>query len=449
VWQLGEGLRIISIQTEEISGETARLLAAVEEPSVELRVINGGAFVASPHNPLRAGLPAEMVKVKANRLGLFRQRIEWTIEKLSVDEVAKITLIDKSERVPGTGVALDATVVNPAPEDEVHFIANSENSVAGHKPFPNMPLGYRVIARAVEADGTPYLRKDGVPFKKTVTVIQNERDTLRQEYRDFGAKWQPTIAQVAEPALARFNTGNYQLIASEDASILTEMLAFVEQRTNFLLQANDSFSQAALDSLENGTKLARDTVIIKPDESLGAAGFSGNTDPEGDDECSLGQTLLEFDSDGRPKNVCVGAILAGEDGLVQTFPNNRGVRQRIYLSKAVSSTYRNPQRNKQAQSPGVNSLHTSGLAIDIDPFAIRPLPSGKTYLDLMCAIEKAAQEFVGAYSRGNAEAFAEHGPLRVSCTAQGVPNSNPQTKKKIPFFFADHVHMGKRRTGAQ
>ena len=136
-------------------------------------------------------------------------------------------------------------------------------------------------------------------------------------------------------------------------------------------------------------------------------GALGDTDPQGDDVCAGPKV------GGR----CNGPIHAGPNGLAETRANNR--QTRVKLEEFVSSAFRNPQRNRAAGSATINSRHTSGSALDIDPRSM-PVP-GKTPQQLMCIVEAAGDSIVGERA-----SFTERGAtLFLACDSPA----------------ADHVHL--------
>ena len=92
---------------------------------------------------------------------------------------------------------------------------------------------------------------------------------------------------------------------------------------------------------------------------------------------------------------------------------------RVDVSKLVTSAFRNPQRNRAIGSQSLNSRHTRGRALDLDPRALS-VP-GKDARQLMCVIEAAGDRVVGEGS-----SFTERG-------AATFLDCNDIT--------ADHVHL--------
>ena len=89
------------------------------------------------------------------------------------------------------------------------------------------------------------------------------------------------------------------------------------------------------------------------------------------------------------------------------------------LEDFVSSAFRNPQRNRAAGSVVLDSRHTRGRALDLDP-RLMPVP-GKTPQQLMCIVEAAGDAVVG-----ERDSFTERGATRfLEC-------NDP---------MADHVHL--------
>jgi hypothetical protein len=114
---------------------------------------------------------------------------------------------------------------------------------------------------------------------------------------------------------------------------------------------------------------------------------------------------------------CTGPIHAGRNGIAETRANNRRVR--VALEPFVTSAFRNPQRNRAIGSLALNSRHTRGRALDIDPRSMRVV--GKDARQLMCVIEAA-----GARVVNEANSFTERG------AATFLDCDDP---------VADHVHI--------
>ncbi|WP_047860753.1 D-Ala-D-Ala carboxypeptidase family metallohydrolase [Archangium gephyra] len=149
------------------------------------------------------------------------------------------------------------------------------------------------------------------------------------------------------------------------------------------------------------------TVVVSPGAPILTVGALGDTDPQGDDVCS----------GPRVGGRCAGSILAGPNGIADTRANNRETQ--VKLEDFVSSAFRNPQRNRAAGSATINSRHTRGSALDIDPRRM-PIP-GKTPQQLMCIVEAAGDTVVG-----ERDSFTERGAtLFLACDSPS----------------ADHVHV--------
>jgi hypothetical protein len=291
-----------------------------------------------------------------------------------------------------TGGSNPSTVEGP----EAVFRASSRVGTGGRRE-PNPPLEYELVATLPMEDGE-VLR---VVLPPTTFLHQEETDVLRQEYRDFGTRFQPSRAQVTVPSRLVLNTGNYSLIAEEDAGELSRLVDRMDERVNALL--NDDVQEKPV-----GTRgLSPKTVVVSPGPPLLTVGALGDTDPQGDDVCS----------GPRVGGRCSGSILAGPNGVAETRANNRD--SRVALEDFVSSAFRNPQRNRAAGSAALNSRHTRGRALDIDPRPMR-VP-GKTPQQLMCVVEAAGDTVVG---EGNS--FTERGAtLFLACDSPA----------------ADHVHV--------
>ncbi len=262
---------------------------------------------------------------------------------------------------------------------------------------PNPPLEYELVATLPIEGGEP-LR---VRLPPTTLLRQDEADVLRQEYVDYGTRFQPTRAQVSLPSRRALNTGNYSVIAESEAGGLARLLEQMEKRANALLN-NDVQEKAP------GTRgLTPTTVVVSPGEAILTVGALGDTDPQGDDVCAGPQVA------GR----CAGPILAGPNGRAETRANNRATR--LALAGIVSSAFRNPQRNRAAGSASINSRHTLGSALDLDP-RLLSIP-GKTAPQLMCILEAAGDAVVG-----KKDAFTERGATTfLACDSPA----------------ADHVHV--------
>jgi hypothetical protein len=267
----------------------------------------------------------------------------------------------------------------------------------GGSRAPNPALAYDVTAQ-LELGG----KWVDLPAPKKLRLVQTEADVLRQEYRDHGAAFQPTHAQIGPPARPQLNTGNYAVVAQEKSKALEALLDGVNAHVNQLLN-NDVQKQPV-----GRRGLPRATVVVDPGPAINEVGPLGDSDPQGDDECAQPKV----------KGVCRAAILAGPNGIAETRANNRGVR--IDVEPYVASAFRNPQRNRAVGSAAVNSRHTRGLALDIDP---RPMKvRGKSSHELMCLVEQAGE---GAVGKGG-KSFTERGAVTfLDC-------DDP---------LADHVHV--------
>lgn len=324
--------------------------------------------------------PADRVTVRAQATGApqLEKQIRWTV----------------TPRNARTGPAV---MISSSEGEELIFQAASRPDLAGSRQ-PNPPLEYEVVA-SLEVGGKQL--QASVP--KTSPLGQDEIDILRQEYLDYQAPFRPTRANVGAPSRSRFNTGNYTLIAEEKPNALETLLTRATQHANALLN-NDVQKQPV-----GKTGLAPTDVVVDPGPAINEeVGPLGDTDPEGDDRCA-----------GPPVDgACASAILAGPNGIAETRANNR--RTQVNLERFISSAYRNPQRNRAAGSTSVNSRHTRGLALDIDP---RTLPvKGKSAPQLMCVIEQAGALAVAP----SGKSFTEHGATTfLDC-------DSPQ---------ADHVHF--------
>jgi hypothetical protein len=303
-------------------------------------------------------------------------RIQWSLQPVG----------------PQSGAADPATHEG----QEATFRASSRVGTQGSRQ-PNPPLEYELLASLPLENGET-LR---VRLPSTTFLRQEEGDVLRQEYLDFGTRFKPSRAQVSIPGRPGLNTGNYSVIAEEDAGELARLVDRMNERVNALLN-NDVQEQRP------GTRgLSPRTVVVSPGERILTVGALGDTDPEGDDVCQ----------GVRVGGRCAGSILAGPNGIAETRANNRDTR--VELEDFVSSAFRNPQRNRAIGSITINSRHTRGSALDIDPRPMR-IP-GKTPQQLMCVVEAAGDALLG---EGNS--FTERGAaLFLACDSP----------------TADHVHV--------
>ncbi|REG29581.1 peptidase M15-like protein [Archangium gephyra] len=303
-------------------------------------------------------------------------RIQWSLQPVG----------------PHTGPAAPASKEGR----EVVFQASSRVGTKGNRE-PNPPLEYELVA-SLPLEGGETLE---VRLSPTTFLRQEEDDVLRQEYLDFGTRFQPGRALLSIPGRPVLNTGNYTVIAESEAGGLSRLLNEMDERVRALLQ-NDVQEKPV------GTRgLTPRTVVVSPGAPILTVGALGDTDPQGDDVCS----------GPRVGGRCAGSILAGPNGIADTRANNRETQ--VKLEDFVSSAFRNPQRNRAAGSATINSRHTRGSALDIDPRRM-PIP-GKTPQQLMCIVEAAGDTVVG-----ERDSFTERGAtLFLACDSPS----------------ADHVHV--------
>jgi hypothetical protein len=279
---------------------------------------------------------------------------------------------------------------------EAVFHGFSRVGTAGNRK-PNPPLEYELVAALLLENGETLQ----VRLPPTTFLRQDETDVLRQEYIDFGTSFRPGRVQVSIPGRRVLNTGNYTFIAEKEAGELSRLLDQLDERVRALL--NNDVQEKAV-----GTRgLSPKAVVVSPGAPILTVGALGDTDPQGDDVCG----------GSRVNGRCNGPILAGPNGIADTRANNRDAKPK--LEAFVSSAYRNPQRNRAAGSVVLNSRHTQGRALDIDP-RLMPIP-GKTPQQLMCIVEAAGDAVVGA-----SDSFTEQGATRfLACDSPA----------------ADHVHI--------
>jgi hypothetical protein len=294
-------------------------------------------------------------------------RIRWRVEPIG----------------PYTGPAY----VGPADGGLLTFRGESLVPKKGSRA-PNPPLEYEVVAS---------LKRSEVPLR----LRQLERDVLRQEYVDFGTLFRPGASQVGPAAKITLNTGNYLLIAEEIPRALESLLGSLGVAVRDLMRSDVQSVPVGKDGLDP------EQVVVEPGPPVLRVGRLGNTDPEGDDVCSGPLTR------GR----CNGAIRAGPNGIAETRANNRRVV--IDLARAVTSGFRNPQRNRAVGSVALNSRHSRGRAFDLDP-RVLSVP-GRTAAQMMCVLEAAGDKVVGPQN-----SFTERGAATfLDCDSPA----------------ADHVHV--------
>lgn len=326
------------------------------------------------------------------------RRLAWV---LCAGIIAGCTCGEQEEGIGGGGpLARDEAQAGPAVSailegKEITFRGSSAQRRDGSRQ-PNPPLEYEVIASATVEGRTLEARPPPGTF-----IRQNEPDIVRQEYVDYGTRFQPGLNHVSAPKSELLNTGNYSLIVEENAGNLEELLTQVQTEVDRIL--NDDVQEQRV-----GTwGLRPDTVVVSPGPAVLKAGPLGDTDPQGDDVCA-GPVV---------NGACAGPILAGPNRIAETRANNRKIQ--VDISKLVTSAFRNPQRNRVISALSLNSRHTRGRALDLDPRSLS-VP-GKDARQLMCVFEAAGDRVVGEGS-----SFTERG-------AATFLDCNDIT--------ADHVHI--------
>ncbi|AKJ07831.1 Hypothetical protein AA314_09457 [Archangium gephyra] len=119
-------------------------------------------------------------------------RIQWSLQPVG----------------PHTGPAAPASKEGR----EVVFQASSRVGTKGNRE-PNPPLEYELVA-SLPLEGGETLE---VRLSPTTFLRQEEDDVLRQEYLDFGTRFQPGRALLSIPGRPVLNTGNYTVIAESEA----------------------------------------------------------------------------------------------------------------------------------------------------------------------------------------------------------------------------------------
>jgi hypothetical protein len=257
---------------------------------------------------------------------------------------------------------------------------------------PNPPLEYEVVASL--ADG-------GDTLEAPVLLRQLERDVLRQEYVDYATQFRPGPDQVGPPARVVLNRGNYSVVAEEVPGGLAALLDELTVAVRGLMASDVQVVPVGR------TGLDPQAVVVEPGPPVLRVGRLGSTDPKGDDVCA-GPLV-----GGR----CAGPVRAGPNGTAETRANNRGIS--LDLSRAVTSAFRNPQRNRAVGSKALNSRHTRGRALDLDP-RVLAVP-GRTSAQMMCVLEAAGDAVAGP-----SNSFTEKGATTfLACDSP----------------LADHVHV--------
>ncbi|QSQ20324.1 hypothetical protein JY651_34405 [Pyxidicoccus parkwayensis] len=298
-------------------------------------------------------------RVEGGDKGLEKQ-IRWTVAPVGTQ----------------SGPAVPATATGT----ELVFRGTSALPKTGSRD-PNPPLQYVVTASLALDGGTLEVKLPPTSF-----IRQEEADILRQEYVDYGTTFQPALTNVSVAGLTTLNRGNYSIIAEEKPGELEKLLRDVEAEVNRLL--NDDVQVVPV-----GTRAASPSAtVVSPGKPVLMLGALGDTEPKGDDVC-VG---------ARVNGGCAGAILAGPNSISDTPANNRATR--VSLESIITSAFRNPQRNKFIGSGTINSKHTRGLALDLDPRTLS-IP-GKDGRALMCVVELA-----GINVAGEDNSFTENGPV--------------------------------------
>jgi hypothetical protein len=287
----------------------------------------------------------------------------------------------------------------PAPAEatgaELAFRGSSALPRTGSRE-PNPPLEYEVVA-TLEVDGRTLEAK----LPPATFIRQEEADILRQEYLDYGTSFKPALTHVRVPGRTTLNRGNYSVIVEEKPGELDRLLRDVEAQVNRIL--NDDVQAVPVGTVTPSPA----TVVVSPGPAVLMLGALGDTQPQGDDLCAGPQV----------NGGCAGPIRAGPNRKADTRANNRNTR--VSLERIITSAYRNPQRNKFIGSGTINSRHTRGMALDLDPRGLN-IP-GKDARQLMCVVELAGIRVVGEDN-----SFTENGPVTfLDC-------NDPA---------ADHVHI--------
>lgn len=362
----GEPPPLVEVTTPE-GGERVTL-AIIEAFTRREGTPTRTSFVTSEELVVRA-------RVTGGEAGLV-DRIQWTVTSVGTR----------------TGPAEPATATGA----ELTFRGKSAQSVAGSRD-PNPPLEYEVLGALDLGDG----RRLEVKLPPSSFLRQDETDTLRQEYVDYDTDFQPTLANVRVPGNTTLNRGNYTLIAEETPGDLDRLLQDVDAELNKLLK--DDVQVVPVGTATTSPA----TVVVSPGPSVLMLGPLGDTNPSGDDVCS----------GLRVGGLCAGSILAGPNRRADTTANNRFAT--VSIEPFITSAFRNPQRNRFIGSGSINSRHTRGRALDLDPRSM--VVPGRDARQMMCLVELAGIRVVG-----EEDSFTENGPVTfLDC-------NDPA---------ADHVHI--------
>jgi hypothetical protein len=387
---------------EGVSSLTART-AAILAAAAACACATSERLAPSAPPLRRPGRPISSVELKIVEVSTSTSAAEPGLDPSMVVPSDRATLRAEVSSAPDEGASilwrvspLGPHTGPPAPLLSDHgsvfvFQGASRLATAGSRR-PNPPLEYTVVASLSRGPQT---------LQAPAHLRQSERDVLRQEYLDYQTVFLPGPPQVGPAARVSLNTGNYSLVAEETPGGLARLLDAVQRRVALLLASDVQVTAVGT----GGLSPAR--VVVEPGPVIQRVGRLGNTDPGGDDVCE-GPWV---------KGRCSGRVRAGANGIAETPANNRGAS--LDLSRLVTSAYRNPQRNRAVGSHALNSFHTRGRALDLDPRALSV--AGKTPAQLMCLIEAA-----GAAVAGVRNAFTEAGAVQhLPCDASA----------------ADHVHV--------
>ncbi len=365
----GSGAPPLAGDTQDVDGQ---------EVTLEITEVFTRLEATTPPPPRTSFVTREETVARARVLGGeagLVDRIRWAVKPVGTHS--------------GPAIPAEATGA------ELAFRGSSALPLTGSRE-PNPPLEYEVVA-TLDVDGRTLEAK----LPPTTFIRQEEADILRQEYVDYGTSFQPTLTHVRVPGRTTLNRGNYSVIVEEKPGELDRLLRDVELEVNRIL--NDDVQVVPVGRPAPSPL----SVVVSPGPAVLMVGPLGDTEPQGDDVC-VG---------ARVNGGCAGPIRAGPNRVADTRANNRATRVR--LEGIITSAYRNPQRNKFIGSGTINSRHTRGMALDLDPRGLS-IP-GKDARQLMCVVELA-----GIRVAGEPNSFSENGPTTfLDC-------NDPA---------ADHVHV--------
>lgn len=222
------------------------------------------------------------------------------------------------------------------------------------------------------------IRADFCDTFDSVTLMQDERDVIRQEYVNHGltvpARSELNIAvPTAHYTKAELNNTAYDFILGNPGKLAEDVRAAY----NTLIK--DDVQAVPLGT----TGLSPMAVVVKPGATIDTVGpildtpvCNGAPKPLNCDDQKVGNT-----------------IVAGPNGIAETV----AVNQTTDFGITMSSGWRNPEHN-EAVGGVLTSRHQFGNAIDL---VVGNVP-GKTVAQLNCILQTAAKRVTTAFAEHNA-----------------------------------------------